>query len=142
MKNNISNNSNEKQNLESKIKSELNPKNKSKSLNEISYLAKQSEENTKADKKSNKFDKTTQSFSPIINHHNKSKTHSKYRELVIDTRNTPLNDIHKFDFVKYRHEKYQKHKYNIHFFFIVIILILLLEKVLIGKNVLPTPELT
>ena len=111
MKNNISNNSNEKQNLESKLKSELNPKNKSKSLNEISYLAKQSEENTKADKKPNKFDKTTQSFSPIINHHNKSKTHSKYRELVIDTRNTPLNDIHKFDFVKYRHEKYQKHKY-------------------------------
>ena len=96
--------SNGKKNLETK-------KENAKSLNEISSQEKKSNENIKPDKKSNKFDKTTQSFSPNIIK-NKSKIHSKYRELIIDTRNTPLNDDNpKFDFVKFRHEKYQKHKY-------------------------------
>ena len=101
MKNSNSNiSSKEKQNSENNTNQELT----SKSLNEISTKEKSS-------KKVNKFDKTTQSFSPMINH-NKWKTYSKYSELIIDTRNTPLKDLtQKFDFVKYRHEKYQKHKY-------------------------------
>ena len=107
MKKSNSNTSTEKKNAEINIKADLT----SKSLNEISCLAKQSDEDTKTDKKTNKFDKTTQSFSPKINH-NKQKLPPKYRELVIDTRNTPLNEYnHKFDFVKFRHEKYQTHKY-------------------------------
>ena len=107
MKKSNSNTSTEKQNTETNIRADLT----SKSLNEISCLAKQSDEDTKTDKKTNKFDKTTQSFSPQINH-NKQKLPPKYRELVIDTRNTPLNEYnHKFDFVKFRHEKYQTHKY-------------------------------
>ena len=107
MKKSNSNTSTEKQNTETNIRADLT----SKSLNEISCLAKQSDEDTKTDKKTNKFDKTTQSFSPKINH-NKQKLPPKYRELVIDTRNTPLNEYnHKFDFVKFRHEKYQTHKY-------------------------------
>ena len=110
MKNNISNISNEKQKSEINPKPELNIKNKSKSLNELSSQEKQSKVNIKSSKDKNKFDKTTQSFSPFIN--NNSKSHSKYRELIINTRNTPLNDYNqKFDFVKFRHEKYQKHKY-------------------------------
>ena len=96
--------SNENQNSENKKKS-------TKLLNEISVQAQQSNENIKSDKKLKKFDKTTQSFSPRIIH-NKPKIHSKYRELIIDTRNTPLNEYnHKFDFVKFRHEKYRKHTY-------------------------------
>ena len=96
--------SNENQNTENKKKC-------TKLLNEISVQAQQSNENIKSDKKLKKFDKTTQSFSPRIIH-NKPKIHSKYRELIIDTRNTPLNEYnHKFDFVKFRHEKYRKHTY-------------------------------
>ena len=96
--------SNENQNSENKKKS-------TKLLNEISVQAQQSNENIKSDKKLKKFDKTTQSFSPRIIH-NKPKIHSKYRELIIDTRNTPLNEYNlKFDFVKFRHEKYRKHTY-------------------------------
>jgi hypothetical protein len=108
MKNSNTITSNEKQqNTETNIKLDST----SKSINEISTPDKQLEENTKSEKNTNKFDKTTQSFCPPINH-NKSKIRSKYRELIIDTRNTPLNDhTHKFDFVKYRHEKYQTHKY-------------------------------
>ena len=100
MKNSNSNiSSKEKQNSENNTNQELT----SKSLNEISTKEKSS-------KKVNKFDKTTQSFSPMVNH-NKWKTYSKYSELIIDTRNTPLKDFtQKFDFVKYRHEKYQKRK--------------------------------
>ena len=107
MKKSNNNISSEKQNTEEDMKLDL----ASKSLNEISNQAKQSEENIKSGKKSNKFDKTTQSFSPQI-FRNKYKTHPKYRDLIIDTRNTPLIELnHKFDFVKYRHKKYQTHKY-------------------------------
>ena len=107
MKKSNNNISSEKQNTEEDMKLDL----ASKSLNEISNQAKQSEENIKSGKKSNKFDKTTQSFSPQIIR-NKSKIHPKYRELIIDTRNTPLIELNrKFDFVKYRHKKYQTHKY-------------------------------
>ena len=106
MKKSNSNTSTEKI-TETNIKGELT----SQSLNDYSYQPKQSDEDTKTGKKTNKFDKTTQSFSPKINL-TKSKLPPKYRELVIDTRNTPLNEYnHKFDFVKFRHQKYQKHKY-------------------------------
>ena len=106
MKKSNSNTSTEKI-TETNIKGELT----SQSLNDYSYQPKQSDEATKTGKKTNKFDKTTQSFSPKINL-TKSKLPPKYRELVIDTRNTPLNEYnHKFDFVKFRHQKYQKHKY-------------------------------
>ena len=105
MKKSNSNTSKEKQISEKNMKGDST----SKSLNEISCQAKQSDKDIKTDKKTNKFDKTTQSFSPIIN---QSKLPPKYRELIIDTRNTPLNEYnHKFDFVKFRHKKYQTHKY-------------------------------
>ena len=87
---------------------------KTKSLSQISLQEKQSDENSKNGKKEQKikkYDKTTQSFFPMTNN-NKSKIKSKYSDLIIDTRNTPLNYLNqKFDFVKYRHEKYQNHKY-------------------------------
>ena len=100
-------NKNEKNN-----KQELSSK--TKSLSQMSLQEKQSNENSKNEKKEKKikkYDKTTQSFFPMTNI-NKPKLNSKYSELIIDTRNTPLNYFNqKFDFVKYRHEKYQKHKY-------------------------------
>ena len=87
---------------------------KTKSLSQTSFQERQSDENSKNGKREHKikkFDKTTQSFFPITNN-NKSKIKSKYSDLIIDTRNTPLNYLRqKFDFVKYRHEKYQNHKY-------------------------------
>ena len=104
------NNSNISKGTKSIIKQEL----ASKSLTENSYQEKHSEENSKnLNKKEDlkKFDKTTQSFAPMKKY-DKSNKLSKYRELIIDTRNTPLLDINqKFDFVKYRHNKYQIHKY-------------------------------
>ena len=69
MKKSNSNTSTEKQNTETNIRAELT----SKSLNEISCLAKQSDADTKTDKKTNKFDKTTQSFSPQINHNKQTQ---------------------------------------------------------------------
>ena len=107
MKNN--NISNERNKNELNIKKELSSR--TKSLSQASLQEKQLDETEKKEKKIKKYDKTTQSFFPMTNI-NKTKLHSKYAELIIDTRNTPLNDINqKFDFVRYRHEKYQKHKY-------------------------------
>ena len=103
---------NERNKNEKNNKQELSSK--TKSLSQMSLQEKQSDENSKNEKKEKKikkYDKTTQSFFPMTNI-NKPKLNSKYSELIIDTRNTPLNNFNqKFDFVKYRHEKYQKHKY-------------------------------
>lgn len=107
MKNN--NISNERNKNELNIKKELSSR--TKSLSQAPLQEKQLDETEKKEKKIKKYDKTTQSFFPMTNI-NKTKLHSKYAELIIDTRNTPLNDINqKFDFVRYRQEKYQKHKY-------------------------------
>ena len=107
MKNN--NISNERNKNELNIKKELSSR--TKSLSQAPLQEKQLDETEKKEKKIKKYDKTTQSFFPMTNI-NKTKLHSKYAELIIDTRNTPLNDINqKFDFVRYRHKKYQKHKY-------------------------------